>query len=87
MRGETYTFRIEGGNNPFNSEYYHPFIITDENIGGYGSRSEFERKQIKVFAGVRFTRRGDARPTSCKSLNMEYPIFVRKRKITISESP
>lgn len=30
QRGLTYSFRVEGGNNPHNLETYHPFIITNE---------------------------------------------------------
>ena len=27
--------QIEGGNDPRSAEFYHPFIITDEPVGGY----------------------------------------------------
>lgn len=30
QRGVTYSFKVEGGNNPHNVETYHPFIITTE---------------------------------------------------------
>ena len=32
QRGITYSFKVEGGNNPHNIETYHPFIITNEVI-------------------------------------------------------
>ena len=30
QRGITYSFKVEGGNNPHHTETYHPFIITNE---------------------------------------------------------
>ena len=39
-RGLTYTFKVEGGNNPRSAEFYHPFIITDEPVGGYYRSSQ-----------------------------------------------
>lgn len=30
QRGVTYSFKVEGGNNPHNVETYHPFLITTE---------------------------------------------------------
>jgi len=56
-RGLTYTFKVEGGNNPRSAEFYHPFIITDEPVGGYYRMSEKQRSEIRVLAGVKFTRR------------------------------
>jgi len=56
-RGLTYTFKVEGGSNPRSAEFYHPFIITDEPVGGYVRLSEKQRSKIRVLAGVKFTRR------------------------------
>jgi len=67
-RGLTYTFKVEGGSNPRSAEYYHPFMITDEPIGGYDRLTEYQRKQVRVLAGVEFTRRGLSRPTSAGRL-------------------
>ena len=53
---------MEGGNNPRSAEYYHPFIITDEPVGGYERFSEKQRSQIRVLAGVQFTRKHVPRP-------------------------
>jgi hypothetical protein len=63
-RGLTYSFEVEGGNNPRSPDNYHPFIITDEPIGGYDRLSEEQRKNVRVLGGVEFTRRGEARGTS-----------------------
>jgi len=61
-RGLTYTFKIEGGGNPRSAEYYHPFIITDEKVGGYDRLSEKQRSKIRVLAGLAFTRKHVPRP-------------------------
>jgi len=29
QRGITYSFKVEGGNNPHNPEFYHPFLISN----------------------------------------------------------
>ena len=47
-RGLTYTFKVEGGNTPQSSEYYHPFIITDEPVGGY-ERLNFKIQTLKKY--------------------------------------
>jgi len=54
------TFEIEGGSDPRSEEYYHPFIITDEPVGGYNRLTEKQRRNVRVLAGVKFTRRGVA---------------------------
>jgi len=61
-RGLTYTFKIEGGRNTRNTEYYHPFMISNETTGGYDRLSEKQRSSVRVLAGVEFTRRGLPRP-------------------------
>lgn len=43
-RGKTYTFIIEGGNDPENSARSHPFYITDDPEGGYLYKTAAERK-------------------------------------------
>lgn len=47
MRGRTYTFVIEGGNNPDTPANYHPFYITDDPIGGFEYKNEDEREVRK----------------------------------------
>ncbi|CAG7815899.1 unnamed protein product [Allacma fusca] len=53
-RGKTYYFQVEGGDNPQNPSRYHPFYITSSPEGGLGQKSEYERNQQRVFAGVQF---------------------------------
>ena len=67
-RGRAYKVKVEGGNNPYATGYYHPFIVTDEPNGGYGLVSDEARKQVKVFAGVQFSRRGQPRPAAGNAL-------------------
>ncbi len=63
-RGLTYAFRVEGGKDPYSAEFYHPLVITSDPIGGYDRLSEEQRKDIRILAGVEFTRRQAARPTT-----------------------
>jgi hypothetical protein len=44
VRGKTYTFVVEGGNNPETPANYHPFYITDDPIGGFEYKNEEERE-------------------------------------------
>jgi hypothetical protein len=53
-RGKTYYFQVEGGDNLQNPSRYHPFYITSSPEGGLGQKSEYERNQQKVYAGVKF---------------------------------
>ena len=60
QRGRSYTFTVEGGDRPSDPELYHPFVITNDDLGGYwrmpkdGSR----RLETKIYAGVKYTFRG-----------------------------
>ncbi|KAK9889864.1 hypothetical protein WA026_007230 [Henosepilachna vigintioctopunctata] len=63
VRGKTYTFVIEGGLDPDVPAKYHPFYITDDPVGGYEYRNSEERKNIKIFAGVRQDKDGNVYPT------------------------
>lgn len=63
-RGQTYAFVVRGGNNPHSAETYHPLIITTESHGGLEQLSEAAQHQIRVLAGVEYTRRGQPRPTA-----------------------
>lgn len=65
-RGLTYAFRVYGGNNPHSPEYYHPLVITDEPRGGFDRLTEAKQNEIRVLAGVEFTRRGRPKPTAGK---------------------
>jgi hypothetical protein len=57
-RGLSYTFRVEGGNDPYDAEHYHPFVITTDHVGGFYRLSNDQRKDVRVLSGVSFTRRG-----------------------------
>lgn len=67
-RGRTYTFRVEGGNNPYNAHLYHPLYITNDPHGGFIKYSENERKKIQVYAGIEFDKKGRPTPTSAGRL-------------------
>lgn len=43
VRGQTYTFVVEGGQDPDRSSRYHPFYITDDPEGGYEFKTPAER--------------------------------------------
>jgi len=67
-RGETYTFLVQGGNDPTNSPRYHPFYITDNAEGGFGQKTEDQQREQKVYAGVEFDNDGFPYPTAAGSL-------------------
>jgi len=48
IRGKTYTFVIEGGNDKKQPAKFHPFYITDDPEGGYEFASEEKRRQVKI---------------------------------------
>lgn len=73
-RGITYVIHIYGGNNPHSSQYYHPFVITDEPNGGYDGMTDVAQKHTRILAGVQYTLRRQARPTSAG------PLCLRERK-------
>ncbi|XP_022244635.1 protein Skeletor, isoforms B/C-like [Limulus polyphemus] len=61
-RNKKYIFKIETGNDPHKAEVYHPLYITNDVNGGYLKYSGDEKKQIKIYAGVEFDRRGRSHP-------------------------
>ncbi|KAL7731006.1 hypothetical protein ACLKA6_014229 [Drosophila palustris] len=63
VRGRTYTFVVEGGNNPDIPAKYHPFYISDDPVGGYEHKREEEKKAVRIFAGVHRSRSGQVTPT------------------------
>ncbi|GBL86000.1 Protein Skeletor, isoforms D/E [Araneus ventricosus] len=63
-RGQTYTFVVEGGNDPENPARTHPFYITDDPEGGFEHKTPAEKKKVKVFAGASVDRRGKYTPTA-----------------------
>uniref|UniRef100_A0A4Y0BHE4 DOMON domain-containing protein n=1 Tax=Anopheles funestus TaxID=62324 RepID=A0A4Y0BHE4_ANOFN len=67
-RGLTYSFLVRGGNNPHSPEFYHPLVITDEPHGGFDRLSDARQSEIRVLAGVEFTRRGRPKPIAAGPL-------------------
>ncbi len=67
-RGLTYAIRVEGGNDPYKPEYYHPFIVTNEPVGGFERLSDDQKKDVRILAGVEFTRRGVPQTTAAGRL-------------------
>nr|XP_033323000.1 protein Skeletor, isoforms B/C isoform X1 [Megalopta genalis]XP_033323001.1 protein Skeletor, isoforms B/C isoform X2 [Megalopta genalis]XP_033323002.1 protein Skeletor, isoforms B/C isoform X1 [Megalopta genalis]XP_033323003.1 protein Skeletor, isoforms B/C isoform X1 [Megalopta genalis]XP_033323005.1 protein Skeletor, isoforms B/C isoform X1 [Megalopta genalis]XP_033323006.1 protein Skeletor, isoforms B/C isoform X1 [Megalopta genalis]XP_033323007.1 protein Skeletor, isoforms B/C isoform len=63
-RGKNYTFIVEGGKDPTNIASYHPFYITDSKEGGYDQKSNTEKTDQKVYAGVKFDAEGYPYPTA-----------------------
>ncbi|KAE9527613.1 hypothetical protein AGLY_012893, partial [Aphis glycines] len=63
VRGQTYTFVVEGGLDPEIPAKYHPFYITDDPVGGYGYKTAEERNNIRIFAGVSVSKSGEVIPT------------------------
>ncbi|KAF6210117.1 hypothetical protein GE061_015873 [Apolygus lucorum] len=64
VRGKTYTFTVETGNDPTNPARYHPFYITDNMDGGFGQDSEAEQRKQRLFAGVGYDAEDFPYPTA-----------------------
>lgn len=64
VRGRTYTFVVEGGENVGNAARLHPFYITDDPEGGYKYKTPEQRKEVRVFAGVGTDSTGEIVPTA-----------------------
>jgi len=67
-RGNKYTFSVYGGNDPNRPQFYHPLYITDDLRGDYEHLSPQERKKVRVYAGVDFSRRSRPIPTAVGKL-------------------
>lgn len=79
-RGLTYSFKVRGGNNPHSPDYYHPMVITDEPHGGYDRLSDLKQTEIRVLAGVEYSRRGRPKPTAAGPLCVsKYPSWQDRR--------
>ncbi|XP_025413670.1 protein Skeletor, isoforms B/C-like isoform X2 [Sipha flava] len=63
-RKQTYTFYVEGGNEPSKAEHYHPFYITDSAEGGFGQKDDAEQRKQRVFAGIVYDSDGYPFPTT-----------------------
>ncbi|GAB6022740.1 hypothetical protein CHUAL_006836 [Chamberlinius hualienensis] len=64
VRGKTYTFVVEGGNDIENPARYHPLYITDDPVGGYGAKSQADQQKVNVYAGVQVSPDGEAAPSA-----------------------
>merc|ERR1712241_1037285 len=62
VRGKTYTFVIEGGQDPSQAAAYHPFYITDDPEGGYEFMTNERKRKVQVFAGIENSRNGGTEP-------------------------
>ena len=73
-RGDTFTFRVSGGDDPTRSASYHPFYLTSSDVGGYATLGEADRAASNevFYAGVDASGNptaGKTRPsafTTCK---------------------
>ena len=65
-RGLTYAFRVEGGDDPYNPDFYNPLVISTDPVGGFErlSKEKDKKSRIRVLAGLEYTRRGVPRPTA-----------------------
>ena len=63
-RGLTYAFRVEGGDDPYNPDFYNPLVISTDPVGGFERLSKEKENRIRVLAGMEYTRRGVPRPTA-----------------------
>jgi len=51
-RGVTYTFNVEGGDDPSNPGEYHPFYITESEEGGRAQKSNVDQALETVYGGL-----------------------------------
>ena len=49
VKGQKYTFIVEGGLGTDQDGTIHPFYLTSDNEGGYGTKSDYEAKVNKSF--------------------------------------
>lgn len=54
-RGTTYTFLVNGGDDPTSAAQHHPFYLTDSLVGGYTQISPSDRAAETVYAGIEIT--------------------------------
>ena len=51
-RGRTYVFRIQGGDGFQHLDTNNPLYITDNHVGGYGMKTDYDKERETIFAGV-----------------------------------
>lgn len=59
-RGTTYTFKVNGGNNPEDDSNYHPFYLTTSDRGGYQQLSPQARMNETPLAGISISQQSDS---------------------------
>lgn len=63
VRGQKYTFIVEGGLGTDQDGTIHPFYLTSDNEGGYGTKSDYEAKMEEVYGGMSLDRDGLPAPS------------------------
>ena len=58
VRGHQYTFIVEGGLGTDQEGIIHPFYLTSDNEGGYGTKSDYEARMEEIFGGMSRDRDG-----------------------------
>lgn len=64
QRGKTYKFIVEGGSDKTSSFRRHPLYITDSPEGGFDYKTDLERRNERIFAGVGVRTDGQFVPTA-----------------------
>lgn len=54
-RGTTYTFLVNGGDDPAATEVYHPLYLTNNTRGGFANLSPDVRATEEIYAGIEVT--------------------------------
>ena len=76
-RGLTYAFRVEGGDDPYDPDFYNPFVISTDPVGGFDRLSnEKNYPRVRVLAGLEYTRRGAPRTTASGSILFIFNFFL-----------
>jgi len=63
VKGQKYTFIVEGGLGTDQEGTIHPFYLTSDNEGGYGTKSDYEAKMEEVYGGLSLDRDGLPAPS------------------------
>ena len=58
VRGQKYTFIVEGGLGTDQEGIIHPFYLTSDNEGGYGTKSDYEARMEEIYGGLSRDRDG-----------------------------
>merc|ERR1711892_382362 len=63
VKGQKYTFIVEGGLGTDQDGTIHPFYLTSDNEGGYGTKSDYEAKMEEAYGGMSLDRDGLPAPS------------------------